>query len=121
MQYPAFVFYLRVKLYTFIEKLFMIVTIVHVYVKPEHVEDFILATRDNHVNSVMESGNFRFDILQDEKDPGKFVLYEAYASDKEISAHRETAHYLKWKDMVAPWMVKPREAVRHRMLFPDNR
>ena len=98
----------------------MIVTIVHVFVKPEYIEDFIRATRDNHLHSVKESGNFRFDILQDEKNPGKFVLYEAYASDNEIAAHRETAHYLKWRDTVAPWMAKPREGVRHRMLFPEN-
>ena len=96
----------------------MIVTIVHVYVKAAHIQEFINATRENHMNSVKEEGNFRFDILQDEKDPGKFVLYEAYANEKDILAHRETAHYLKWRDTVAPWMEKPREGVRHKMLFP---
>jgi (4S)-4-hydroxy-5-phosphonooxypentane-2,3-dione isomerase len=97
----------------------MIVTIVHVYVKPANVNDFIRATAENHKASVKEPGNLRFDILQDEKDPGKFVLYEAYESERAVAAHKETSHYLTWRDTVAPWMVKAREGVRHRLLFPE--
>ena len=96
----------------------MIVTIVHVYVKPEFVDAFIAATHHNHEHSVKESGNFRFDILQDAKEKGKFILYEAYNSEAAIAAHKETAHYMKWRDAVAPWMEKPREGVRHQLLFP---
>ena len=58
----------------------MIVTIVHVHVKPEHVEDFINATKENHNNSIKEPGNLRFDVLQSTEDPTKFILYEAYIS-----------------------------------------
>lgn len=95
----------------------MTATLVHVYVKPEFAEAFIEATRENHLNSVKESGNLRFDILRDVQDPGKFVLYEAYESEQAASSHKETAHYLKWRDMVAPWMAKPREGVKHNLLF----
>lgn len=96
----------------------MIVSLVHVYVKPEFVKPFIEATRINHENSVKESGNLRFDILQDAQDPNKFVLYEAYTSEQAVAAHKETAHYLLWRDTVAPWMAKPREGVKHTLLFP---
>jgi autoinducer 2-degrading protein len=99
----------------------MIVTIVHVHVKAEHIDDFIKASRDNHLGSIREPGSFRFDILQDDKDPGKFILYEAYEGEQDILAHRETIHYIKWRDAVAPWMAKPREGIRHRMLFPETR
>ena len=58
----------------------MHVTLVHVAVKPGHIDDFIVATRRNHEASVQESGNRRFDVLQSSADPGRFVLYEAYAS-----------------------------------------
>lgn len=97
----------------------MIVTLVHVFVKPEYIDQFIEITRANHEASVQEPGNFRFDILQDAQDPGKFVLYEAYASEAAVNAHKETAHYAKWRDTVAPWMAKPREGIRHIMLFPN--
>ena len=87
----------------------MIVTIVHVWVSPQFVDMFIEATKENHESSIKEPGNFRFDVLQDDKDPSKFVLYEAYESDSAAAAHKETLHYLKWRDTVAPWMMKPRE------------
>ena len=96
----------------------MIVTLVHVQVKPEFINAFIEATRANHENSIQERGNFRFDILQDAHDPAKFVLYEAYESDQAAAAHKETSHYATWRDAVGSWMAKPREGVRHSMLFP---
>jgi len=98
----------------------MIATFVHVHVKAEHIKAFIEATRENHANSVREKGNLRFDILQDSQDAAKFVLYEAYESEQDAFAHKETAHYLKWRDTVAPWMAKPREGVKHKLLFPAN-
>lgn len=99
----------------------MTVTLVHVQVKPEFIQLFIETTRENHQKSVLESGNFRFDILQDAEDPGKFVLYEAYASEEAVKAHKETAHYAKWRDTVSDWMAKPRQGVKHQLLFPDNK
>lgn len=97
----------------------MNVTFVHVYVKPEFIKDFIEVTRKNHENSVKEPGNFRFDILQDSQDPGKFILYEAYESDAAATAHKNTAHYFEWRDTVASWMAKPREGVKQKLLFPS--
>lgn len=96
----------------------MIVTIVHVYVKPEFIEDFKAVSKENHEHSVKEQGNFRFDILQDAQDPCKFVLYEAYQSEQTAAAHKETQHYAKWRDTVAPWMAQPREGIKHVMLHP---
>ena len=98
----------------------MTATLVYVQVKPEYIKAFIEATRENHLNSVKENGNLRFDILQDAIDPGKFVLYEAYETDQAVVAHKETPHYLKWRDTVASWMDKPREGVKHKMLFPER-
>jgi autoinducer 2-degrading protein len=98
----------------------MTVTLVYVQVKSEYIQEFIDATRENHENSVKENGNLRFDILQDTTDPGKFILYEAYETDQAVAAHKETAHYLKWRDTVASWMAKPREGVKHKLLFPEK-
>ncbi|RMG31250.1 MAG: antibiotic biosynthesis monooxygenase [Gammaproteobacteria bacterium] len=98
----------------------MQVTIVHVHVKPEHVEDFIAATRENHLASVQEPGNLRFDVLQLEEDPTRFVLYEAYADEAAAAAHKETAHYRRWREAVAEWMAEPRQGIRYRGLFPES-
>jgi autoinducer 2-degrading protein len=96
----------------------MHVTIVHLQVKPEHVEEFLEAIRLNHEGSVREPGNRRFDVLQSADDPTRFVLYEAYASAEDAAAHKRTAHYLKWRDTVADWMAAPRQGVSYRGWFP---
>lgn len=96
----------------------MHVTLVHVQVNLEHLEDFIMATRDNHLASIKERGNLRFDVLQLADDPTNFVLYEAYVSAQDAAAHKETPHYLKWREAVAPWMAEPRQGVQCVGLFP---
>ncbi len=96
----------------------MIVTCVHVYVKPEHVEDFIRATRMNHENSVKEPMNLRFDVLQSSEDPTRFLLYEAYESEEGAAAHKQTEHYLTWRKSVEQWMAKPRHGVPYKGIAP---
>jgi autoinducer 2-degrading protein len=97
----------------------MIVTIVHVEVRPEHVEDFIKATKANHLLSINEPGNVRFDVLQLDDNPAAFALYEAYENQSAAAAHKETSHYLEWRDRVAPWMSKPREGIKYKGLYPE--
>ncbi len=96
----------------------MHVTLVHVHVKPDHIDDFIAATQRNHAASIKESGNKRFDVLQSPENPAHFVLYEAYASAEDAAAHKQTEHYLIWRDTVADWMAEPRQGVRYDGLFP---
>lgn len=96
----------------------MVVTCVYVFVKAEHVEDFITATRLNHQNSVQEPENLRFDVLQDPEDATKFMLYEAYESADGAAAHKQTSHYLTWRETVADWMAKPRQGVPYTVIAP---
>jgi autoinducer 2-degrading protein len=96
----------------------MIVTIVHVEVKPEHIEAFVKATTANHLHSVREPGNLRFDVLQKGDNQAQFALYEAYEDEESAAAHKQTPHYLEWRETVAPWMTKPREGVRYDALMP---
>lgn len=95
----------------------MHVTLVHVHVKADRVADFIAATHDNHLHSITEPGNLRFDVIQQADDPTRFVLYEAYRDADAAGAHKQTAHYLKWRDTVADWMASPRQGVLHHGLF----
>jgi autoinducer 2-degrading protein len=97
----------------------MHVTLVHVHVKPDHIAEFIAATRENHGASIREPGNLRFDVLQSEADPTRFVLCEAYETPAEAARHKETAHYLKWRAAVADWMAQPRQGVVYRGLLME--
>ncbi len=99
----------------------MIVTLVHVWVKPEMIKDFVTATTKNHQESVKESGNLRFDLLQDANESAKFVIYEAYESEEAILAHKKTDHYKVWRDTVAGWMAQPRKGEKHFILAPVDK
>ena len=99
----------------------MIVTLVHVWVRPDKAGDFISATVANHKESVKEPGNLRFDLLQDAGDPSKFVIYEAYESEDAALAHKNTVHYKTWRETVADWMAKPRKGEKHIILAPTDR
>ena len=95
----------------------MHVTIVYVHVKPEHVDDFIKASHKNHAASIKEPGNLRFDFIQQADDPSRFVFYEAYRSKDDVLAHKESQHYLNWRDTVNDWMAEPRKGVVYNGLY----
>jgi len=96
----------------------MAVRLIHIHVKPEHVEAFIDVTRRNHEGSVQEPGNIRFDVLRSTDDPTRFLLYEWYASNDAALAHRETPHFAAWVQAVADWLVEPRHADVYEALLP---
>ena len=89
----------------------MIATLVFVDVKPENIEAFRAVTLYNHENTRKEAGNVRFDVLQSNDDPTKFVLYEVFRDADAVAHHKTTAHYLRWRDEVAPYMASPRRAM----------
>jgi autoinducer 2-degrading protein len=93
-------------------------TMVHVWVTPEKVEEFKAASLANHAESIKEPGNLRFDVIQDAADPCKFILYEMYESEEAAAAHKETAHYLKWRETVADMMAQPRQGQKMIVLAP---
>ncbi|HZO87660.1 MAG TPA: putative quinol monooxygenase [Chthonomonadaceae bacterium] len=96
--------------------------IVHVFVqvKPEHVNAFREATLENARNSVREPGIARFDVIQEQEDPTRFVLLEVYRTPEDPAKHKETAHYQTWRDTVEPMMAAPRRSVRYVNIFPDD-
>jgi (4S)-4-hydroxy-5-phosphonooxypentane-2,3-dione isomerase len=89
--------------------------IVHVYVsvKLEQVEAFKAAAVENAANSVKEPGVARFDVLQQQDDPTRFLLVEAYRTGGDAAKHKETAHYLKWRDAAAGMMAEPRASIKY--------
>lgn len=98
----------------------MLVVHVHVHVRPEAVEAFKAATLENARHSVQEPGVARFDVVQQLDDPTRFVLVEVYRDDQAPAAHKQTAHYAKWRDTVEPMMAEPRHSVKYQNLFPDD-
>ncbi|MGO8818583.1 MAG: putative quinol monooxygenase [Terriglobia bacterium] len=98
----------------------MLIVHVHVRVKPDSIEAFKAATIENARQSVKEPGIARFDVVQQNDDPTRFVLVEAYRSVEATAAHKATAHYATWRDRVEPMMAEPRSSVKYRNVFPND-
>jgi autoinducer 2-degrading protein len=86
----------------------MHVTLVHVRVDPAHLDEFLAASEANQAASAREPGALRFDLLRSPDDPTRFVIYEAYRTAEDAAAHKETPHYLSWREAVTDWMAEPR-------------
>jgi quinol monooxygenase YgiN len=98
----------------------MLIVHVHVHVKPDCVEAFKQATRLNARWSLLEPGVLRFDVVQQQDDPTRFVLVEIYRDADAAAAHKATEHYPAWRDAVAPMMAEPRQSVKFNKIFPDD-
>jgi quinol monooxygenase YgiN len=99
----------------------MLIVHVQIRVKPECLDAFKAATLLNAGASVQEPGILRFDVVQQADDPARFVLVEIYRDVADQLAHRETKHYLAWRDGVADLMAEPRLGVKFNPIFPDER
>ena len=97
----------------------MLIVHVLVRVKPESVAEFRQATIENARSSAQEAGIARFDVVEQQDDATRFVLVEVYRSPEAVTAHRETAHYAKWRDAVAPMMAEARQRTEYNAVFPD--
>lgn len=98
----------------------MLVVHVHVHVKSGNVDAFKQATLTNARESLKEPGVARFDVVQQQDAPTRFVLVEVYRDAAAAAAHKETAHYPVWRDTVAPMMAEPRQSVKFSNVFPDD-
>jgi (4S)-4-hydroxy-5-phosphonooxypentane-2,3-dione isomerase len=98
----------------------MLIVHIHIRVKPEFVEQFKEATIENGRNSLKEPGVARFDVVQQRDDVTRFVLVEVYRTSDAPARHRETAHYLAWRDRAEPMMAEPRSRVVYSLVFPDD-
>ena len=97
----------------------MLIVLVQVHVKPESVEAFRTTTLENASQSLREPGIARFDVIQQNNDPTRFVLIEAYREADAPALHKQTAHYAKWRGAVAPMMAEPRSSTQFTNAFPD--
>ncbi|HRA74854.1 MAG TPA: putative quinol monooxygenase [Propionicimonas sp.] len=90
--------------------------IVHVLVQvvPDGVDAFIAASTVNARHSRQEPGVAGFEVLQSAGDPTRFVLVESYRDHNAALAHKQTPHYLTWREAVAPLMAEPRSSTVYR-------
>lgn len=98
----------------------MHITLVHIHVKSIYLDAFIQATQLNQKSSVEEPGCQRFDFLRNPTDPERFILYEVYVDEDAAKAHKDTLHYVLWKETVQTMMAEPRQGIRYQCLNHDE-
>ena len=98
----------------------MLIVHVFVHVKSNCIEAFNAASVENAQNSINEKGIARFDVIQQNDDPSRFLLVEVYRTENDPARHKETNHYKKWRDTVADMMQEPRSSIKYSNIFPDE-
>lgn len=98
----------------------MLIVHVFIHVKSEMVAAFRDACLENARHSIQEPGVARFDVLQQNDDPTRFVLVEVYRDAEAPARHKETAHYHNWAAAVADMLAEPRYSIKYTNCFPDD-
>ncbi|MHB1347510.1 MAG: antibiotic biosynthesis monooxygenase [Candidatus Humimicrobiaceae bacterium] len=98
----------------------MIIVHIYLHTNKEMIEAFKEANIKNAQNSIKEYGILRFDVLQQEDDPSRFLLVEIYRDEKAIASHKETFHYAEWVKTAEPMLAEPRSKTIYRNVFPDE-
>ncbi len=78
----------------------------HLRVRPEVIDAFYARLRRHAATSVKrEEGCHRFDIFQERSDPTLFLLFEVYDDDDALELHRNSPHYLAFRQDVQDWVT----------------
>jgi len=99
----------------------MLALLVTIHIQPERRDAFIASMLDDARGSVNdEPGCFRFDVLQDAKDPNTIYLYEVYRDQDAMQAHVQAPHFIRWRDTVKDWYASPIQVTNCTTIFPSD-
>ena len=77
-------------------------TVTHVDFIPPKKDEGIAALKATADPSRQESGNLRYDILQQSSRPNHLTLVEAWRDQRALEAHEAAAHIAKFRDISTP-------------------
>jgi (4S)-4-hydroxy-5-phosphonooxypentane-2,3-dione isomerase len=84
----------------------MLIHTAHLVCRPEVVEAFRLRLeRHARISIAREEACHRFDVYQETHDPTLFFLYEVYADEAALEAHRASEHYKSFRADTAEWVT----------------
>lgn len=99
----------------------MIIVHVRTAVNPDSIDAFINATLKNAQNSINEPGVIRFDFIQQADSPSNFLLIEIFKNEDAAAKHKQTPHYIKWRDAVETMMSQPRNSIKYKAIYPEEK
>ena len=92
-----------------------VISAVDLEIKPEHLDKFIEAAKENGAATIKEPGCRQYDIVQSATNPTQILLYEVYVDQAAVAAHRASEHFKKYVavtgDMVAKRQSRPMKPI----------
>jgi quinol monooxygenase YgiN len=73
--------------------------------KPEYVADLEAELRGMVAASRAEPGNLRYDLLRHTDGTPGFHVYEIYADEAAVQAHRKSEHYVAFLAKIGGWLA----------------
>src|SRR6266542_6086156 len=93
--------------------------IIRMQIDPAHVDEVIAAYKEHgRVASETEPGLVRFDVHQEQADPTRILLYEAYASAEAHAAHVEGDSHKRARGLVDALIAQGKAKREHLNLTP---
>jgi quinol monooxygenase YgiN len=94
------------------------IIVVSLEIKPEHRQDFIKAAlQDGQDSTLNEPGTRRLELVQDESNPNRFYLSEAYEDKAAFEAHASGPYFQAYFAAVSGYYaLKPMWLVRGTLI-----
>jgi quinol monooxygenase YgiN len=87
---------------------------VNIRIKPENVDAFMKGVLENAMNARKEPGCRQFEVLVDQQDRTKVMLFEVYDDEKAFEAHQQTPHFKKYLAEAVPLLASRERSVWKR-------
>ncbi|MOA03415.1 putative monooxygenase [compost metagenome] len=81
--------------------------IARVQAKAEHRAEVEAELRRMVAATRAEPGCLRYDLFADQDGGAGFSLFEAYADQAAVDAHRASAHYQAFRGRIGDWLAAP--------------
>src|ERR1044072_9652617 len=73
-----------------------VATVVEIDVKPEELDKFLTALKENAAATIKEPGCRRYDFMQLASASNQVWIYEVYENAAAVEAHRATEHFKRY-------------------------
>jgi quinol monooxygenase YgiN len=87
---------------------------VNIRIKPESIDAFMKGVLENARSARKEPGCRQFEVLVDQQDRTKVMLFEVYDDEKAFEAHQQTPHFKKYLAEAVPLLASRERSVWKR-------
>lgn len=98
----------------------MVILHVHIQVKPDRLEEFLVEGKAHAGGSSQEPGCVHFELLQQVDDPTRWMLIEVFKTEEDMRIHHDTPHFARWAKNVPDLIIEPRIRTYYHNRFPED-